>query len=554
MKFKELLSKTYDNHDETLWQYLKACDICDIDEYLNSIHETDVPSAYRDMDKAVQIFLYHVAENNEAYVICDCDPDGFFSAAMTINFCDRIGMNCIPLIHEGKIHGLDDEIIVEQIIKEPLPLVIIPDASGTPKQCERLLQAGVKDILILDHHKVKEYNPYAIVINNQLDNQIVYNKALSGTGVTYKFINEVCFEEGADTPYYLDLVAFSILSDVCDLRSLENHYYVSEGLKNLNNKFLNELYMAFITSDELTPEGVVWNIIPKLNAAIRSNDVELKAKILWLMANDDTWNDINVLDVIKDLKKCHRHQSDFTKKMAETLSSQIDANSKCNIIYTDEDLGAYTGLIAGKIEGSTGKPCVLLREDSDDNHYAIGSCRSPVPLCTRMGNIRYVDWCRGHEEAFGVRCHKEDIVFLTEWTEGLDLDIEPEHEVVQVFNNGNIPDIPFGFGDEYKDLWGQGVPYPVYGITNININSKDIQIMGRNKATIKFEYKGKEYIKFFCSQKIKDKLCVGKNKKVSLDIIGKLTYNIYNGNVTKQVIIEDFEVREPKELKWEDIF
>lgn len=555
MKFKELLPQTYSTYEETLWNYLESCGVCDIEEYVNNIHETDCSLAYKNMERVTGIFAFHRAENNEAYLICDCDPDGFFSSAMMIDFCDKIGMNCIPLIHEGKIHGLDDEAIMQQIIKEPLPLVIIPDASGTPSQCKELLEAGVQDILILDHHQVIEYNPYATVINNQLDNQKVYNKALSGTGVTYKFIDAICFNEGIDVPYYLDLVAFSILSDVCDLRSLENHYYVTKGLENLNNKFLNELYMAFVTSDELTPEDVVWNIVPKLNAAIRSNDTELKAKILWLMSgNESAWDEINVLEVIKDLKKCHRQQSDFTRKAAEKLIAELDSKTKCNIIYTDEDLGAYTGLIAGKIEDITGKPTVLLREDSNDNHYAIGSCRSPIPLCTKMNNIRYVDWCRGHEEAFGVRCHKEDIAFIQEWSDGLDLDIEPEHEVVQVFNNGNIPAEVFGFGTEYKNLWGHGIPYPKYGITNVSIKAQDIQVIGRNKATIKFEYKGKDYIKFFCGQGVKDKLHIGENRKISLDIIGKLEYNVYNGNVNKQVIIEDFEVNEPKETSWEDIF
>lgn len=553
MIFRELLPETYDTHDETLYHYLEACGVCDIESYINDIHETDVPIAYKDMDRAVQIFLNHIED--EAYIVCDCDPDGFFSCAMLMDFCDKLNMNCIPLIHESKIHGLDDDAIMEQIKKEPLPLVIIPDASGTPKQCEELLKAGVKDILILDHHTINEYNPYATVVNNQRDGQEVFNKALSGTGVTYKFIHAVCFEQGATIPYYLDLVAFSILSDVCDLRSLENHYYVSKGLENLNNKFLNELYMNFITSDELTPEGVVWNIIPKLNAAIRSDDTELKAKILWLMSgNEDSWNEINVLDVIKDLKKCHRHQSDFTKQMAETLSTTLTDDAKCHIIYTDLDLGTYTGLIAGKISGNTGKPCVLLREDSEDSNYAIGSCRSPVPLRTQMSSIRYVDWCRGHEEAFGVRCYQEDIAFLSEWTEGLDLDVRPIHNVVQIFENGNIDKNAFGFGEQYKNLWGHGIPYPTYGITNVRVNGKDIQILGRNKTTIKFTYKGKEYIKFFCSQKIKDELQVGKNKNLFFDIEGKLSYNVYNGKITEQVIIEDFDLKEPVASQWEDIF
>ena len=79
MKFKEVLPQTYNTYEETLWNYLESCGVCDIEEYVNNIHETDCPLAYKGMERATEIFAFHRAENNEAYLICDCDPDGFFS-------------------------------------------------------------------------------------------------------------------------------------------------------------------------------------------------------------------------------------------------------------------------------------------------------------------------------------------------------------------------------------------------------------------------------------------------------------------------------------------
>lgn len=63
------------------------------------------------------------------------------------------------------------------------------------------------------------------------------NQAASGTLVASKFANAVL---GNEEDIYSDLVAMSLISDVMDLRSLENRAYINQWQKDyeqfVNNK------------------------------------------------------------------------------------------------------------------------------------------------------------------------------------------------------------------------------------------------------------------------------------------------------------------------------
>lgn len=558
MKFKEVLKRISPTNEGVLRDYLTQCGIENCDLYLNVNTNNGFEYDYFDYDhmrEAVEIFLKY--QGKDIYIVSDPDVDGILSTAILLNFCDKLNINAHPLVHEGKIHGLADEDIMDYIIHNPLELVIIPDASGSEKQCKKLKEAGVKDIIILDHHPVNLDNTEAIIVNTHIPTNGVLqtNKDLSGTGVVYKFVIAVCYTLKIDVPYYIDLVACSILSDVCDLRSNENHYYVQHGLNNINNTFLNELVRELDNNeDKSIPESVVWNIVPKLNAVMRSDDTVLKSTLLWLFA--EQIDGIDVDNIIKELKKWHRKQQTLTKKWATDLEATLNPNDKINVIFSEEPLGNYTGLVAGKITGDTLKPTILVHQDSSDNNKAIGSVRSPIPLLDITNDSGLFDWCEGHQSAYGVKLDKNKLYDLQLWGNNLTLDTDPAHEVIRVYNNPNlIPEYLFAFGNEYKDLWGKGISYPMFGIRDIEIYGNDIYEIGRNKTTIKFNYQGVDFIKFLCSKEVRESLYIGQKKKLYIDVVGKLEYKVYNGVVNKQIVIDSFDVKTNKESQnWSDLF
>lgn len=101
---------------------------------------------------------------------------------------------------------------------------------------------------------------------------------------------------------------------------------------------------------------------------------------------------------------------------------------------------------------------------------------------------------------------------------------------------------------------------PVFNIEGININSKDIQILGKGN-TIKFKKDGIEFIKFKTTEDEKAELYLKEDKELVINAICNLTVNEWKGRITLQAVIEameiDYEIceKEPKKvLTWEDVF
>lgn len=237
MKVKPLLSTI--NPSTFLKDYLQACGVKDVDEYLNAgLDVMDNPWDYPNMKEGVERLHTAISCSERIGILQDVDSDGVMSATIAYDFLKKQGIQPIVFWHIGKQHGIvpsKDENMLQQIINSGITLLWIPDAgSGDINPCKELKQIGI-DVIITDHHLAKE-NPYAIVINCHFGEGL--NSNLTGAGVTDKFIEGYCEKYGTERPDYSDLVAFSLISDVADLTSLENRAYISNANKNYE-QFVN---------------------------------------------------------------------------------------------------------------------------------------------------------------------------------------------------------------------------------------------------------------------------------------------------------------------------
>ena len=100
----------------------------------------------------------------------------------------------------------------------------------------------------------------------------------------------------------------------------------------------------------------------------------------------------------------------------------------------------------------------------------------------------------------------------------------------------------FEIVDSGKTLWGHGIPEPTIYIKNITINGQDIKELGANKTTIKWLYGNIEFIMFYASNDIKERMNVGKDIDMKLEIIGTPTINTFRDKDTKQIVIKEWEI------------
>lgn len=167
-------------------QILNNRGIEDTYRYLNT-SEQDVlnPLLLDNMRDGALMLIKHIQSNHKIFVQIDEDCDGYTSAALFINYLNKLfphftQTNVIYKTHDSKQHG-----IVVEYIPNDVSLVVVPDAGSNELEKHEALAKKGMDILILDHHNTTEIPDKACLINNQVCGYP--NKGLSGVGVVYKF-------------------------------------------------------------------------------------------------------------------------------------------------------------------------------------------------------------------------------------------------------------------------------------------------------------------------------------------------------------------------------
>lgn len=527
--------------------YLTALDIEDVNEYLfpSGKYWEDYYN-YPNMKEAVMLFRENLAHGVPIHIVIDSDCDGACSAAIMYNFLIYCNVNPRRITihhHEGKQHGLKD--LLEEIIAFPPGLLIVPDAgTNDTTQCKALKEKGW-DIIICDHHLIEKKNKYAVVVNNQYPR--VTNKYLSGAGVTYKFCEAVADTYGMDDvniPDFCDIVAVSLVSDVCNLTSMENRQFMCWGLHNINNPFLSYLFEKVCKRKGNTPESIGWNIAPLANALARSDNQETKTLFF-----DALIGNIKPEQALKQMRSVKRLQDEEVKAVISEIEPDLPLDNKVIIGFTEPKNANFTGLICNKFTGKYGKPTILLR-DTKHGSWS-GSLRSPIPLASKI-NESGIATAQGHEEACGIIVKKKKLEEFKQWLESLDLSSKPVSEVVAIVNPEDITlDICQAIS-QWNELWGHGIDSPTFYIET-TIESKNIFIFRKSTTTIKLSFGELSCLKFFASEQEANEFENISKVKIGL-IVEELGVNEYNGVVTPQCIIKDYEFIEDEEESWEDLF
>ena len=77
---------------------------------------------------------------------------------------------------------------------------------------------------------------------------------------------------------------------------------------------------------------------------------------------------------------------DTPKEIYDKIAPNLDDSHKVLIGYSDKENKNFTGLIANKILGNYGKPCLILREYNDETWA--GSLRSPIDIADRINSSK----------------------------------------------------------------------------------------------------------------------------------------------------------------------
>lgn len=510
-------------------------------------------------------------------VIVDCDIDGETSATIIYKYLKRLSpeIEIDYYLHEEKQHGLED--VWKRIAEKDYNLLIIPDAGTNDGTYAEEIDCP---ILVIDHHILEDssYFPdHMVVVNNQTS-PAYKNKDLSGAGMVYQFCRALDDFYGVNwADDYIDLAAVGICGDMMSGLQIENQYIWKAGFSNLQNLFLKTIArkQAFSIAGDtncsdrelaeaLTPTAIAFYIVPMINAMIRVGTMEEKERLFLAFIDGEQLVPCNkrgakgtmekvAIESARECTNARLHQNKTKEQVVECLEQKIFKNDLLEnkilfIKLEDEDVfpKVLNGLVSMQLSNKYKKPTIVAR--LNDQGYIRGSARGLneselASFKNYLNSTSLFEYTAGHDNAFGISIKDRDLDNLHAKA-NVDLeeyDFDASFYEVNFVRNATDKDIEKIVTEisRYTKLWSHKNNQPIIGVNNINLAKADIQIIGKNKDTIKFLKNGITYMKFKATDMIEE---IDKFDEIKMEITGTPNMNYFGGNCYPQIFIKGYEI------------
>lgn len=526
------------------------------------------------METAVKKVQYAVENSLPITIVQDCDCDGYTSTAIFLNYFYQISPDFVTdkitiLTHTGKQHGLAD--LMDKIPKET-KLLVVPDAgSNDVEECKKLISS--MGICILDHHESCA-NPYATVVNPQL---CYYpNKALTGAGVVWQFCrayDELCGYDLADK--FTDLAALGMIGDMSNYKELETRAIVNLGLADVHNPFFATMArknkFSIDKMNGINYYSVAFYVVPFINACVRSGTQEEKDIVFQSMLLSHAFDMVESSkrgekgkfvylyeEAVTVAERVKRRQTKLQDESMSILEKKIEdeyltdhAIITC-ICDPDEVERNIAGLTANKIQAKYQHPTlVLIRSKEIDDKEVVyrGSARNYSmcenqdmrEMCLASGEMMLA---QGHSNAFGSSIAASHLDAFIKKTDELysGIDFTPSYFVDYIWNQNTIdPEKILSIGA--LNIYGQEIPESKVAIEDIPLSENNVTLMGLAKGhpTLKIQVGDVSIMKFKSSEEEYESFI---QPNTYLTLVGKSAINEWNGNISPQIIIDDFELKQ----------
>lgn len=576
MKVKLVAPNIKDNYVKNL---LRARGVENVDEFLNPTRDSlESWKNLENIEQAVTL-IDNLVTGAHVGLVVDCDVDGFTSAAIIAQYLQGLypAIEFTYYIHDGKAHGLEEH--WEEIAEENFDIVIVPDAGSNDAEYASQIHCP---ILVLDHHlSDREPSENMIMVNNQMSPNYK-NKDFSGAGIAYQFCRALDdYFERNEADKYIDLAALGVCGDMMSGLEVENQWLWKEGFSHVQNYFFMTIArkQAYSITGQvgandddiiaaLNPISVAFYIVPLINAMIRVGTQEEKERMFHALLNGHEMIPCHkrgakgtleeaAVESVRECVNARAHQNKIKDTVVSKLEQKIFKHdlleNKILFIRLDDDdifPAELNGLVCMQLSQRYKRPTIVAR--LNDQGYIRGSIRGLSN--SEMGSFKsYLDstglfeYVQGHDNAAGCSLLASNLSRLHELanTQLAQYDFGDNYYEVDFWRSAYMDDLVALITDiaNYKSIWSQHNDEPLIFIQDLHISMDEVQIMGKNKDTIKIVKNGVAYMKFFAKDMIEELKHYG---TVRMDIVGRANMNCWNGIYTPQIFIENYEILEDK--------
>ena len=528
-----------------------------VDDFLDQRpRESPDPHCLPGMTEAVERIIAAVRGKEPIGIFGDYDTDGVTSAALLTQALRAAsgGMQpaAVRLPSRAEGYGLSVAGVDDLAAAGARLLIAVDCGSKDHVAVARALEHGM-DVVIIDHHRIIDEPPTgAIIASAQLAPSSPY-QPLSAAGLSYLLATALAragLETGAGggkEPFaLLDLAMIGLVGDVSPLTGL-NRTLVRDGLRQLRAQprpGLRELGDAGgIDLSTISSTGVAFQLSPRLNAPGRLGDPRPAYDLLTTTNRAEARR----LAAVTEQANAQRRalQTRILREIEELLLREPYRLEQRVLVFTGENWeSGIVGLAASKLAEQFSRPVIVLTLDDGVAH---GSARS-VPgfditaALARCGEllIRH----GGHERAAGLALSTRRVADLDAALQEaiaasgaplpgpprleIDANLEPERLTVETAQLIQALG-PFGEGNPVPLLHVPAAPLRGY------------TTMGRERQHLKLHVGsgGAGTTAILWNGAARSRELVGGR---TVDIVGRLEMNTYQGVTRPQFRIVDFRV------------
>lgn len=480
------------------------------------------------------------AENRHAYIIGDYDADGLTSTAILsrlFTFLHIEHTTIIPRrlldgygVSEAHIGGIKDSLIIT--VDNGITAGLVLNAAK--------LERG-NTVVVIDHHLPGDDVPqYAdAIVDPHLDPRRNGFTEYCGAGLAYKLATYMLKDIKPPSHLHNNLVLLAGIGTVADSMPLigDNRCIVREALTVANDPLksispgLSSLLEACGGYGAITASTIGYKLAPLLNAPGRMYDAGGTSALKVLVCDDPEQSRAYVSKMIAINQKRREtvdHYIDEACRVAQEQASPI-------VVYIPNLQEGLLGVVAGRLLDTFCSTAVVL-SNSRYGDAVKGSVRTApgVHAKAMLDSVRSLLMTYGgHEGAAGLMLREKNVAEFTEkvkdYSNGVSVGRRLLYDV-ELSSNSVIP--AMSALNKFEPL-GHGVSNPVCIVRDVQV--QEILYIGADKSTVKLVCTNFSVIGFG-----KADLYRKYGEPLTLDVLGLISENHFRGDVTVQIIAEDF--------------
>jgi len=528
-----------------------------------SLSQLRAPFELKGIDGAVARIADAVRSGEKILVFGDYDVDGVTATAVLVEFLRAAGARVSYYIPDRREegYGLKPEHIRQQAADAGVDLIITADCGSNDHEALAAAKASGIDVIVTDHHLVKEPFPDAIeIVNPQRGDCTAGFEHLSGVGVAFyvvvalrKHLRDTGHWRGRAEPnlkQFCDLVALGTVADIVPLIG-ENRILTSVGLQLINAnrrmglQFLREV--SGVHKQPLDAEDIAFRLAPRINAAGRIGHAETALKLLLASSRRAALEGARQLNELNATRQ--RLEANVTGDILTRLKADPGLLKKRVLVLADPDWDeGVLGIAASKMVNQFYRPVVLLNLKEG---IGKGSARSipGIDLFERLSDCsRWLDRFGGHAQAAGLSLPEEDIEpFRDQLDRVIRETAEPNTFVPRLTLDGelNFKDITADLSDDLDTLkpFGASHQEPLFMAGNVRVTSSRIVGGHHRRMTLSQPDSDGAHriaaIHFNPDERAR--------KTDAFDRVAfRLRKNTWNGRTTLQLVVEEARVGDEK--------